>query len=48
MFYKDITQWLRNRTFGSLFFGLLLVAEALSLFIIAGSDEIRDPGVSQL
>ncbi len=46
MFYKDITQWLRNRTFGSLFFGLLLVAEALSLFIIAGSEDINQPGVS--
>ncbi len=46
MFYKDITQWMRNRTFASLFFGLLLVAEALSLFIIAGSDDIANPGVS--
>lgn len=46
MFYKDITQWMRNRTFASLFFGLLLVAEALSLFIIAGSDDISNPGVS--
>ncbi len=46
MFYKDITQWLRNRTFGSLFFGLLLLAEMLSLFIIAGSDEISEPGVA--
>src|SRR5690606_1846702 len=46
MFYKDITQWLRNRTFASLFFGLLLVAETLSLFIIAGSDEISNPGTS--
>lgn len=45
MFYKDITQWLRNRTFGSLFFGLLLVAEALSLFIIGNSDEMNQPGV---
>jgi len=46
MFYKDMTQWLRNRTFGSLFFGLLFVAEALSLFIIAGSQDITNPGVA--
>lgn len=46
MFYKDITQWLRNRIFTSLFFGLLLIAEVLSLFIIGGSTDITNPGVS--
>lgn len=46
MFYKDITQWLRNKTFGSLFFGLLIIAEAISLLVIAGSDDISQPGVT--
>lgn len=46
MFYKDVTQWLRNRTFGSLFFGLLIVAEILSLFIIFRSDDINEPGAA--
>jgi len=44
MFYKDITQWMRNRTFGALFFGLLLVAEILTGFVIFASDDIANPG----
>lgn len=44
MFYKDITQWLRNRTFASLFFGLLILAEGLSLFVIFISSDMNEPG----
>ncbi len=43
MFYKDITQWLRNRTFLALFFGLLLVAEGISVFIMS-LGETFNPG----
>lgn len=32
MLHKDLTQWLRNKTFSVLFFGLIFLAEALSLF----------------
>lgn len=46
MFYKDITQWLRNRTFASLFFGLLLVAEILTIFVIGTADDNSQPGVT--
>lgn len=46
MFYKDITQWLRNKTFGLLFFGLLFVAEAIALAVIAGSDNDQGSGKS--
>jgi len=46
MFYKDITQWLRNKTFGLLFFGLLFVAEAIALAVIAGSDNEQGSGKS--
>lgn len=44
MFYKDITQWLRNRTFVALFFGLLLVAEGISVFIMSLGETITSPG----
>ncbi|MGI8906333.1 MAG: hypothetical protein ACR2IE_07575 [Candidatus Sumerlaeaceae bacterium] len=44
MFYKDITQWLRNRTFIALFFGLLLLAEGVSVFIMSLGEEITRPG----
>lgn len=33
MLYKDVTQWLRRRTFASLFFGLLGAAEVTSLMV---------------
>ncbi len=33
MLYKDLTQWLRNKTFVGLFFGLLLLAEGVSVFV---------------
>jgi len=42
MFYKDITQWLRNRTFVALFFGLLLFAEGISVFIMSLGDTFED------
>lgn len=45
MFYKDMTQWLRNRTFVSLYFGLLCTAEAISLLVILNSDRVPQPGV---
>ena len=35
MLYKDMTQWLRNRTFGVLFFGLLVAAEVIVASIMA-------------
>src|SRR6188768_909317 len=44
MLYKDITQWLRNRTFVALFFGLLLLAEGISVFIMSLGEEIQQPG----
>lgn len=44
MLYKDITQWLRNRTFLVLFFGLLLGAEAISMFIMGMGEELEEPG----
>jgi hypothetical protein len=34
MLYKDLTQWLRNRTFVFLFFGLLTVAEVITVFVV--------------
>jgi hypothetical protein len=33
MLYKDLTQWLRNKTFLGLFFGLLLLSEGISIFV---------------
>jgi hypothetical protein len=44
MFYKDVTQWLRNRTFTSLFFGLLIMAEVLCLLVIGTSKDMAEPG----
>lgn len=44
MLYKDITQWLRNRTFVALFFGLLLIAEGISVFVMSLGDELPQPG----
>lgn len=46
MLYKDITQWLRNKTFLVLFFGLLAAAEGFSLFIMALGEEIGRPGAA--
>jgi hypothetical protein len=34
MLYKDITQWLRNRTFLLLFFGLLAIAEITTALVV--------------
>lgn len=34
MLYKDITQWLRNRTFLLLFFGLLAIAEVTTALVV--------------
>jgi len=33
MLYKDITQWLRKKTFGLLFFGLLILCELISFTV---------------
>jgi hypothetical protein len=41
MLYKDLTQWLRNKTFVGLFFGLLLLAEGISVFV---SSITKTPG----
>jgi hypothetical protein len=35
MLYKDITQWLRYKTFSVLFFGLLLVSEIIAVMFIS-------------
>ncbi|MBM4087888.1 MAG: hypothetical protein FJ276_00445 [Planctomycetes bacterium] len=34
MLYKDITQWLRKRTFAILFFGLLAIAEVTTAIVV--------------
>jgi hypothetical protein len=42
LLYKDITQWLRRRLFGYLYFGLLILAEFITLlvgFFSVGSQE---------
>jgi len=44
MFYKDLTQWLRNRTFAGLFFGLLLLAEGISIFVSSMPMELGQAG----
>lgn len=44
MFYKDLTQWLRNRTFAGLFFGLLLLAEGISVFVSSMPMEVGQVG----
>ncbi len=44
MLYKDLTQWLRNKTFVGLFFGLLLLAEGISVFSSSASLEAGKAG----
>jgi len=44
MLYKDLTQWLRNKTFVGLFFGLLLLAEGVSIFLSSVSLEAGKAG----
>jgi hypothetical protein len=44
MLYKDLTQWLRNKTFLGLFFGLLLLAEGVSIFFSSTSLEVGKAG----
>jgi hypothetical protein len=44
MLYKDITQWLRNRTFVALFFGLLMLAEGISVFVMSLGEDVTQPG----
>jgi hypothetical protein len=44
MVYKDVTQWLRNRSFLVLFFGLLALAEAVSAIIMSLGEEVPQPG----
>jgi hypothetical protein len=39
MLYKDLTQWLRNKTFVGLFFGLLLMAEGVSVYVTSMPSE---------
>jgi len=39
MLYKDLTQWLRNKTFVGLFFGLLLMAEGVSIYVTSMPSE---------
>jgi len=45
MLYKDITQWLRNKTFAVLFFGLLLFSEVVSLIVISIPGESAEAGL---
>ena len=44
MVYKDVTQWLRNRSFLVLFFGLLALAEGVSGLIMSLGEEVPQPG----
>lgn len=44
MLYKDITQWLRNRTFLFLFFGLLAVAEIIIAFVVLAPPDEESVG----
>ncbi|MBN1868768.1 hypothetical protein JW916_15920 [Candidatus Sumerlaeota bacterium] len=44
MVYKDITQWLRNRTFLALFFGLLVLSEAVGLVCVSIPAEAGEMG----
>lgn len=44
MLYKDVTQWMRNKTFSTLFFGLLAVSLLVSALII--SLPIEQQGVA--
>lgn len=45
MLFKDLTQWLRNRTFLFLFFGLLAVAEVILLSALTLPGENEDAGM---
>ncbi|MFP4380293.1 MAG: hypothetical protein ACLFUS_07305 [Candidatus Sumerlaeia bacterium] len=44
MLYKDITQWLRNKTFLFLFIGLLGVAEVVTIFVTLMPETEDDVG----
>lgn len=45
MLFKDITQWIRNKTFLLLFFGLLFGSGIISLFIVSVSGESPQIGI---
>lgn len=45
MLYKDITQWLRKRTFVLLFFGLLAIAEITTALVVLVSETEERLGV---
>jgi hypothetical protein len=45
MFYKDITQWIRNRTFLIFFFGLLGLSEIICLLFMVAPVESNDIGM---
>jgi hypothetical protein len=44
MLYKDITQWLRNRTFLALFFGLLAISEMVGVICVSVPSEAGEMG----
>ncbi len=44
MLYKDMTQWIRNKTFIGLFFGLLLLSEFITVMVIVLPESSRNPG----
>ena len=47
MLYKDVTQWMRNRTFATLFIGLLVVAELIAVTVsVIPFNQKADAGVA--
>jgi hypothetical protein len=45
MLFKDITQWIRNKTFLLLFFGLLFGSGIISFFVVSVSGESAQVGI---
>jgi hypothetical protein len=45
MLFKDITQWIRNKTFLLLFFGLLFGSGMISFFVVSVSGESSQVGI---